>query len=279
MTAFMAFIARCNAFKPYAHKIVGTKVKSVSSLSMSEPASEQTDTITPEIEPLVDASAGRSDEIPYDWQNKWYAVTYDKDFDCGEAVIPYSIFGMPLALWRDKEGNINCVEDRCSHRAAKLSEGRLRDGKLECRYHGWQFGKDGSCTHIPQLREGASIPKAACISHFEVQVREGIVWVYATPIMKAKLPLPPIPVTPMDLDLPESKDYDVYNFQCDLPYDHSYLIENLLDPAHIPVSHDRTNGGGKIENAQPIEMKIDYESMDANGFTGVIRNARGRCST
>ena len=43
---------------------------------------------------------------------------------------------------------------------------------------------------------------------------------------------------------------DVYDFVVELPYDHSYLVENLADPAHIPISHDRTPGGGKRENAE-----------------------------
>ena len=50
------------------------------------------------------------------------------------------------------------------------------------------------------------------------------------------------------------KKYFINDFQIDLPYDHSYLSENLLDPAHIPISHDATEGGGKRENAQPYKM-------------------------
>jgi hypothetical protein len=45
-------------------------------------------------------------------------------------------------------------------------------------------------------------------------------------------------------------------------------VENLLDPAHIDISHDRTAGGGKRENARPYEMHIDHDSMSPQGFTG-----------
>ena len=31
---------------------------------------------------------------------------------------------------------------------------------------------------------------------------------------------------------------------------------SLLDPAHIPVSHDKTNGGGKKENACEIDFDV-----------------------
>lgn len=45
-------------------------------------------------------------------------------------------------------------------------------------------------------------------------------------------------------------------------------MENLLDPAHVDISHDRTSGGGKRENARPYETHIDHDSMSAQGFTG-----------
>ena len=63
------------------------------------------------------------------------------------------------------------------------------------------------------------------------------------------------------------KNYFINDFQINLPYDHSYLSENLLDPAHIPISHDATEGGGKRENAQPYEMIVDKDSLGSNGFT------------
>ena len=56
-------------------------------------------------------------------------------------------------------------------------------------------------------------------------------------------------------------EYVVNDFQIDLPYDHSYLVENLIDPAHIPISHDATSGGGKRENAQAYEMWIQIVSL------------------
>lgn len=36
-------------------------------------------------------------------------------------------------------------------RLAKLSEGQLIDGRLECLYHGWQFEGEGKCVKIPQV--------------------------------------------------------------------------------------------------------------------------------
>lgn len=52
----------------------------------------------------------------------------------------------------------------------------------------------------------------------------------------------------------------------ELPYDHSILLENLMDPAHVPISHDRTDWSAKREDAQPLAFKIK-ERTD-RGFSG-----------
>jgi phenylpropionate dioxygenase-like ring-hydroxylating dioxygenase large terminal subunit len=58
----------------------------------------------------------------------------------------------------------------------------------------------------------------------------------------------------------------------DLPYDHSYLVENLLDPAHIPISHHATEGGGDKKNAKPLHFDIDTASIRTQGFNATIQN-------
>jgi nitrite reductase/ring-hydroxylating ferredoxin subunit len=192
------------------------------------------------------------------------------------------VFGHPLVLWRSVDGTINCADDVCPHRQAALSEGRVRDGKIECYYHGWQFQghertsaddepgpEPGSCTFIPQLSKNAKIPQRACLSMKECRIVEGIVWVW----MGETTPTKPVPTQGDGLDPVTGKKegFIVNDFQIDLPYDHSFLVENLLDPAHIPISHDRTPGGGRREKAEAYDMIVDTTSMSSNGFTGRYR--------
>ena len=51
-----------------------------------------------------------------------------------------------------------------------------------------------------------------------------------------------------------------------LPYDHSILLENLMDPAHIPISHDRTDFSSKRENAEALKFEITERT--SMGFAG-----------
>lgn len=127
------------------------------------------------------------------------------------------------------------------------------------------------------MEKDAQIPKTACLKLRECRVVEGIVWVWMgddTP--QNGPPTQGDTLEEMDPITGKHKDYIVNDFQIDLPYDHSYLVENLIDPAHIPISHDATSGGGKRENAQAYEMIVDANSMNSKGFTGRFRTAAQR---
>jgi nitrite reductase/ring-hydroxylating ferredoxin subunit len=50
-------------------------------------------------------------------------------------------------------------------RLAKLSEGQVIDGQLECLYHGWQFNGSGQCTKIPQVSAFFSSAAALEVSY------------------------------------------------------------------------------------------------------------------
>lgn len=223
-----------------------------------------------------DISQGSVEPLPYDWKDHWYSATFSSyvpNPSQSAETVPASIFGHPLVLWKSQDdGEIHCADDVCPHRSAALSEGRVRDGKLECYYHGWQFdgdNKTGSCTFIPQLATGAQIPKQACLKMRECQIVEGIVWVWMGENPPTKEP--PKQGHGLDTITGQREGFTVNDFQIDLPYDHSYLVENLIDPAHIPISHDGTPGGGRREKAEAYDMVVDKESISPSGFRGRYR--------
>ncbi len=193
-------------------------------------------------------------ESKFDWKNCWYPVTFLQDFP-SDRPYRFSIYDQPLVLFKDQKGQVICLNDLCSHRAAKLSDGQIIDGKIECLYHGWQFGSQGECLHIPQLPDNAKIPKTACIQAYQVVEYQGVIWVWlgeAEAANRAKIP------TIDDLDQPGLFRVDTV---AELPFDQTYLIENFLDPAHVSISHDRTEYNIKREDAQPLEMEIISTSV------------------
>ena len=69
----------------------------------------------------------------FDAQNCWYPITFVQDLPSNR---PYgfTLYDEPFVLFRERAGKLACLQDICPHRAAKLSEGQISDGKIECLY-------------------------------------------------------------------------------------------------------------------------------------------------
>jgi phenylpropionate dioxygenase-like ring-hydroxylating dioxygenase large terminal subunit len=199
-------------------------------------------------------SVASSAEGQFDWQNCWYPVTFLKDLP-RDRPTSFALYDEPLMLFVDAEQKVVCLRDRCAHRAARLSDGRIVDGRIECLYHGWQYGSDGQCVRIPQLPTNLRIPPKACVRAYPVAIRHGMVWIWAGDPAGADESL-----------IPSSKKHDdesVFrvDFQIDLPYDQSYLVENVIDVAHIHIAHDGIRGGGFRAAAKPLEFDLEDSSI------------------
>ena len=73
-----------------------------------------------------------SDEI-------WWAVARSEEISA-EKPFNVDIGDQPIVLWRDTDGIVRALEDRCPHRRAPLSLGCiLGSGAIQCGYHGWTF--------------------------------------------------------------------------------------------------------------------------------------------
>ncbi|KAK8475095.1 hypothetical protein V6N13_145053 [Hibiscus sabdariffa] len=177
----------------------------------------------------------------YNWTEEWYPLYLTKDVP-DDAPLGLTVFDQQLVLYKDGNGLLHCYQDRCPHRLAKLSEG------------------NGKCVKIPQLPADAKIPRSACLKTYEVKESQGVIWVWmsqTTPPNPEKLPWFE------NFSRPGFQDISTIH---ELPYDHSILLENLMDPAHVPISHDRTDWSAKREDAQPLLFEVT-ERTD-RGFAG-----------
>jgi phenylpropionate dioxygenase-like ring-hydroxylating dioxygenase large terminal subunit len=216
------------------------------------------------LEVRADAESSRSsppDPSPFDWKNCWYPVTYIHDID-SNGPIKASLYDEPLVLFRGANDELTCLRDVCPHRAARLSDGEVRDGRIECLYHGWQFDAEGQCVHIPQLPDRIGIPDKACVHKYPIREHQGIVWIWAGDPALAD---PDLILSTPDLD---RDDVTVVDFQMDLPYDQSYFIENVIDVAHIHIAHHGVRGGGHRSAAKPI--KFNVLKNDIEGITSEL---------
>jgi phenylpropionate dioxygenase-like ring-hydroxylating dioxygenase large terminal subunit len=138
------------------------------------------------------------------------------------------LLGEDLVLWRDAQGAVHAWPDRCPHRGAKLSLGRLEAGRLECPYHGWQFDASGRCVHVPAL-PSFTPPATHRVATFETREAQGLVWVRLAPGDA------PAPAFAAEDDARLRKlNCGPYLVETSAPR----LVENFLDMAHFAFVHE-----------------------------------------
>jgi phenylpropionate dioxygenase-like ring-hydroxylating dioxygenase large terminal subunit len=82
------------------------------------------------------------------FEDYWYVIAESADLRPG-AVLARRVLGERLVCFRGAAGSATVLRDRCLHRNAPLSLGRMLDGALVCPYHGWRYDGEGRVTHIP----------------------------------------------------------------------------------------------------------------------------------
>ena len=138
-------------------------------------------------------------------------------------------FGKPMVLWRSDDGGVVCLPDRCSHRAAALSSGKIRDGCLECPYHGLRFDASGRCVLIPANGIGVPVPDGFNLPRIGVREEHGIIWYWYGEGEPAR-EIPWI----QGASEPGFGTTD-YSWDASAPY--LRIVENVLDFHHFPILH------------------------------------------
>jgi phthalate 4,5-dioxygenase len=79
----------------------------------------------------------------------WQPIAIAKDLSDESPVKFVRILGEDLVLFQSKKGELGLLEDRCSHRGASLSYGRVEERGIACPYHGWLYDTAGNCLETP----------------------------------------------------------------------------------------------------------------------------------
>jgi phenylpropionate dioxygenase-like ring-hydroxylating dioxygenase large terminal subunit len=107
-------------------------------------------------------------------RHHWFVVARSKAINSKPSRILF--LGSPIVLVRRDTGVVIALEDRCPHRGAPLSEGRIGLMGLSCRYHGWTFDHLGRCTAMPGMMDAKPVGDVR-VPFFSVIERDGFIWV------------------------------------------------------------------------------------------------------
>lgn len=99
----------------------------------------------------------------------WHDVGEPDDFPDG-AVWPVVVGGLPVAVFREVEG-LYALYDLCTHGAAKLSDGYVEDGCVECPLHQGTFDiRTGAPCKAPVTEAVRTFPVRVVAGRVEVGV-------------------------------------------------------------------------------------------------------------
>ena len=121
-------------------------------------------------------------------RNAWYVAAWADDLGDGQ-VLGRTILKEPVVLYRMANGEVAAIQNRCSHRFAPLSMGKIVGGnRLQCPYHGLEFDASGACVLNPHGNK--HIPSRAHIRGFPVTEKHKAIWIWMgdQPADPAKVP-------------------------------------------------------------------------------------------
>ena len=121
----------------------------------------------------------------------WYVAASSEELKPG-TVLERWVLGENLALFRGQEGKPAALRNRCLHRHAPLSAGRVVEGQLRCGYHGWRYDARGQVTEIPSIGKAQQGDVPRCAPAFDVLERDGYVYVRISP--NPEEPFEPFPM-------------------------------------------------------------------------------------
>lgn len=186
----------------------------------------------------------------------WHPVAGASEFE-NKNIRPIRLFGEDLVLFKSLTGEYGLISRRCAHRGSDLSFGIVEETGLRCAYHGWQYNKQGTCTHRPfdEVAAPSASGRPISIANYQVREKAGMLWAYMGPSPAPELP-----------------DWDAFNWKncfsqvviAEIPCNWLQCQENTVDPVHFEWMHN--NGpqrrAGDLGPYSPRTLKVAIEDTE-----------------
>ncbi|WP_353228306.1 aromatic ring-hydroxylating dioxygenase subunit alpha [Novosphingobium sp.] len=190
--------------------------------------------------------------------NVWVPLGLVRDVPAGRPV-PHVVAGERVVLFRDADGQVRALVDRCPHRGVALSLGRVDGGQIVCPFHGWRFDGAGHCRHVPWNPDA----RLHTLSATGLPLREagGLIWLFTgqNPVGAPQLP-----------DVLGRDDVRVMAQSFVWAAHWTRVMENMLDTPHLPFVHARTIGRS-LRGRTAEKMTMVWDDTDFGAQVTAVR--------
>lgn len=161
-------------------------------------------------------------------RNMWWVAAHSDEVT--QKPLSRWLLETPVVLYRLEDGTPAALYDRCPHRWAPLSEGRVEGERIICPYHGMEFDPAGNCVKAPTQD---MTPKTAQIPSYVTREAGAFIWIWMGD--EEAIDCDPPEVT-YQTDPGWSFLHGYYN----LAANWVLVRENVLDLTHIAFLHTNT---------------------------------------
>ncbi|WP_269506980.1 aromatic ring-hydroxylating dioxygenase subunit alpha [Burkholderia sp. IMCC1007] len=181
--------------------------------------------------------------------NTWYMAAWDSELEKG-ALLARRLLDQPVVMFRDAANVPHALYDRCPHRFAPLSCGRLLadKGAVQCGYHGLEFDGAGQCVHNPH--GDGRIPAAATVRSYPLVERYSVLWIWMGDPARAD------PASIPDFSCMDPERWYVGKAYLRPRANYRLEVDNILDLSHIEFLHPDSLGSDSVKHAQ-TEVRQD----------------------
>lgn len=191
--------------------------------------------------------------------NNWYVACLSRELGTKKP-LQRVLYDEPFVLFRNKEGKVACLPDRCLHRHTQLSQGDVFDGCIGCPYHGWTYNSDGLVVDIPSEGPRFSKDPARKLNPVPAVEQDGCIWIWLGS-EKPSTALPPFRFPNL-----KAKEWSHYFMITDFENEVTHLAENFVDVPHTVFVHK-----GWFRRQTKTKIKISVKIADAKVLTTYLQ--------
>jgi choline monooxygenase len=186
----------------------------------------------------------------------WQLVARMDDLARPGDFVPATILDEPLVITHGTDGQLRGFYNVCRHRAGQVALSKGNRKSLQCRYHGWTYGLDGSLRACPEMEATEDFRKED-FGLVPIRVERWGPFVFANLDPAAPALLEVMGAIPAEV---AASGYDVDHMR--LVERREYVVEcnwkvyvdNYLEGYHLPIAHPA------------LFRELDYDSYRVETF-------------